>query len=430
MSSANMPDVDGLGHFDPRFSSAIRVEIEAWRAENLISDELAEILSDRYRSSDAQNRSFSLGRLSSILAVMGAILVGLGVVGLIALNWEDLSDNAKLVLLVVCTTSAYLLGWCVAYCIGYYRIGMALILLGAILFGASIHLVAQSFNVEVNHPNLVTVWFLGVVPIAFVTRSYVVLALAIILFLSALGFRAQGWFIEDADFSPVTLYGLIAYLIAGGALFSLGRIHARLGGFRHFARAFEVWGFAIAVPIAFILSSISLWRESDAFGSRISPTEFVYMEYWITVICLVAIALSGMVLMARDRFAGGQRAERSSWELAGVLTILGLALLAYIGAYAEFNQIWIVFNIVLFAGIIAMINAGLRFGRGYLINISFILFGITVLTRYFEIAAVLGILDQAISYIFSGIILIALAFSLERARRNLVERMQREKAVA
>ena len=97
-------------------------------------------------------------------------------------------------MVAVATTTAYVAGWLLAYRFESPRTGIAVILLGAIIYGASIHLIAQAFNVEVNHPLLMPAWFLGVVPIAYVTRSVAILVLSLILLLVSLGFRMQVWF--------------------------------------------------------------------------------------------------------------------------------------------------------------------------------------------------------------------------------------------
>ena len=115
---------------------------------------------------------------------------------------------------------------------GCWRIGSATPALetpsfwwGAIAFGASIHLIAQTYHVPVHHPNLVGVWFLGVLPLAYVTRSRSVAGLMLILFVAGAGFRAQEWFTvldENALFlmPPV-------YLAFAAGLFGLGRLQSR-----------------------------------------------------------------------------------------------------------------------------------------------------------------------------------------------------------
>lgn len=426
MSEHGAPSDADAERLDPQFVQSIRREIEAWRAEGMISDEVAEALLSRYKSTEAERRSFSLNRLAGILAVMGAVLVGLGVVGLVAVNWSEISDLAKLVMMVTCTAASYGAGWLLAYRMGYARVGIALILLGAILFGASIHLIAQSFNVDVNHPNLVTAWFLGVVPLAYVTRSKALLVLSIILLLSALGFRAQGWFEADFESSSVFILGLATYISVAAALFAAGRLHARYDEFRHFVRIFEICGFIIAGIGVYVLSWITLWRELEWWGFGNPIVSVVAVEYWVFFSAFIIIAAAGMLLVGRLSPREVPDADRDRWELIGVFGIVGIAILTLVSVIFTITWVWVVFNVIVLVAVIAMINAGIRFNRGYLVNIAFILFGVTVLTRYFEIAAIFEILNQAVSFIVAGVLLIVMALGLERLRKNLLDRMRSE----
>ena len=426
MSCEGLGMTDSSERDDGHFYARMRGEIESWRSEGIISQEVSETLLARYGSTEAERRSFSLNRLAGILAVMGVVLVGLGIVGLVAVNWSEISGLAKLVMMVACTAASYLAGWLLAYRMGYARVGIALILLGAILFGASIHLIAQSFNVEVNHPNLVTVWFLGVVPLAYVIRSKALLVLSIILLLSALGFRGQGWFETGFESLSVFFLGLAVYMSVAAALFAAGRLHARYDEFRHFVRTFEIWGFMIAGIGVYILSWITLWRELEwwSFGGPIPSV--VAVEYWVFFSAFIIIAAVGMLLVGRLSPREVPDSDRDRWELIGVFGIVGIAILTLVSLIFTITWVWVVFNVIIVIGVIAMINAGIRFNRGYLVNIAFILFGVTVLTRYFEIAAIFEILDQAVSFIVAGVLLIVMALGLERLRKNLLGRMRSE----
>ena len=416
MSEHGAPSETDAERLDPHFAASIRREIEAWRAEGMISSELAETLANRYPTTEVHRRAFGLSRFSSIIAIFGTVLVGLGVIGLVAVNWDGLSGFAKMGLLVGFTTASYIVGWLLAYRFEYPRTGIAIILLGAILFGASIHLIAQSFNVDVNHPNLVIAWFIGVIPLAYATRSNAVLVLSVILLLSGLGFRAQGWMTTGFDDGGLLFWGLIAYMLVAAALFAVGRLHARLTEYQHFARVYEIWGFVIAGIATYILGSLFLWSELE-FSDLPTPT----LEYWVTIAS--AVAVSGVVMYFGYRWDATEAtvSYRWRWEVSGVLAIFGIALLTLIGLFASVSWFWLPFNAVIIAAVVAMVNAGIRFNRNYLVNIAFVLFSITVISRYFEIGLELGLLDQAMAYIVAGVLLIAMGLGLERVRRRIIE---------
>lgn len=415
MSEHGAPSEADAERLDPQFAESIRREIETWRAEGTISSELADTLANRYQTTEVHRRAFGLSRFSSIIAIFGTVLVGLGVIGLVAVNWDGLSGFAKIGLLIGFTTASYIVGWSLAYRFEFPRTGIAIILLGAILFGASIHLIAQSFNVDVDHPNLVIAWFIGVIPLAYATRSNAVLVLSIILLLSGLGFRSQEWTTTGFDDGALWFWGLVAYMLVGGALFAIGRLHARLTEYQHFARVYEIWGFVIAGIATYILGSMFLWSELEY-----SDLPTLTLEYWATI--ALSVAVSGAVTYAGYRWDAADTvvSARWRWEVSGVLAIFGIALLTLVGLFASVSWFWLPFNAVIIAAVVAMVNAGIRFNRNYLVNIAFILFSITVISRYFEIGLELGLLDQAMAYIVAGVLLIAMGLGLERVRRRII----------
>ncbi len=71
------------------------------------------------------------------LYVLGALLVGGGVVSLVAWNWEALSAAAKLVLLGVALATVHTVGYQFWRFGNRKRLGHGLMFLGSVLFGAA-----------------------------------------------------------------------------------------------------------------------------------------------------------------------------------------------------------------------------------------------------------------------------------------------------
>ena len=130
------------------FIHRLPTEVARWRADGLISEEQATALLERYDSDAAESAGGAIGnRVVTATAVMGASLIGLGIIAFIAANWSGIPALAKLALMVIGTPAIYIIGWFAGYRFDYPRIGVAIILLGAIAFGASIHLIAQAYHV-------------------------------------------------------------------------------------------------------------------------------------------------------------------------------------------------------------------------------------------------------------------------------------------
>ncbi len=420
MSEGEGPRTGYSAGSDPQFVARIRREIETWRTEGIISSEVAETLVSRYGESEDAGRPFALNRLSAAIVIFGAILIGLGIIAVLAANWDAISDPAKIGLMVAASTTTYVVGWFLAYRFEAPRTGIALILLGAIVYGASIHLIAQAFNVEVNHPLLMPAWFLGVVPIAYVTRAVAILVLSLILLLVSLGFRMQVWFGEEfanAVDGAVFMVVVAAYVLFGATLFALGRLHARWNPFQHFARYFDVIGIGTAAVGTYALSFASAWRTID----RVEVRDFM-PEFWITFAVTLVIAVVALAMAYQRRETRAADSVRWLWIASGTFMMCGIAIATWIALIADTSWFWIPVNVIIMIGIIAMLTAGFRFNRPYLVNTAFILFGVTVMTRYFEFG--FDLLDQGLAFIVTGVLFLGIGFGLERLRRGMIRDMR------
>lgn len=407
------------------FTSRLRDEVGQWQADGLITDEQAGAILGRYATAEGVEAGEPAGgsaignRVVSVIAIMGAALIGLGIIAFIAANWSEIPTLAKLALMVVGTPVIYIVGWLLSYRFSYSRIGTAVILLGAIAFGASIHLVAQTYHVPVNHPNLVPLWFLGVIPLAYITRSQAVLGLSVILFLAAAGFRAQEWLPELGSEDTILL--LPGLLPLGAVLFAAGRMQARFADTRQFARLCDISGLLVVAAGIYFLSFDEPWWE---VGRGELSFSVLTVEYWV-VVAVLALAIGAMIAVAAWK-AAGRHPEQIWWEAGAVGAVGLIAAVMWLGMAFGGEWLWWAFNLVMLAGVLAMIAAGYRWNRAYLINLAVPIFAVTLFTRYFEFG--LGLLGQSVAFIVAGVILLAGGFGLEYLRRRLVGRMRQEGA--
>ena len=405
------------------FVSRLSEEARQWEADGIITAEQAEAIRNRYASDSPETGGSAIGnRVVTVIAIMGAALIGLGIIAFIAANWSEIPKLAKLALMVVGTPAIYVIGWVIGYRFGYARIGIAIILLGAIAFGASIHLVAQTYHVPVNHPNLVSLWFLGVIPLAYVTRSRAMLGLSIILFLAAAGFRAQEW-VPDLS-NEETILMIPGALVLGAFLFALGRSHARFPDTRAFARMYDLAGLLVASAAIYVLSFNELWEDIDRHAPNFSS---LGVEFWL-VLGFIGAATAGAIVSAGWPVSGrtGQRPGQIWWEAGAVGAMAFVAAVMWLGLAFGGEWLWWVFNLVMLAGVLAMIAAGYRWNRAYLINLAVPIFAITLFTRYFEFG--FGLLGQSVAFIVAGVILLAGGFGMEYLRRRLVRRIRESEA--
>jgi hypothetical protein len=128
-----------------RFREGLRRELPRWTADGLVSPDAAAALHARYRLGEPE----AVGPSLLAVYVLGALLVGAGVVSLAAWHWEALPAAGKLGILGGALLACHAGGFTLWKGTGRApRLGHAVALLGTLVFGASIGLVAQIFHVS------------------------------------------------------------------------------------------------------------------------------------------------------------------------------------------------------------------------------------------------------------------------------------------
>ena len=401
-------DPDRNGDFRQRLPD----ETARWQAAGIITPEQAAAIRALYPpdASDGAAGDAIAGRTISVIAIMGSALVGLGIIAFIAANWSGMPTLGRLALLIGGTPAIYAAGWLLAHRFGYWRVGTAVILLGAVAYGASIHLIAQIYHLPLHHPNLMPAWFLGALPLAYIERSRALLTLGLILFLAAALFRAPVWLPGLSQSGAVPAALAPGYLALGALLFVAGRWHSRIQRLAPLARFYDLAGLLTAATIIYLAGFHYLWDEDgELFTGMPAP------EYWAVAAAASAATAALAIHAARRRRAAIR------WETAALLFLAATAALLGLTAVWPAPWFWILFNLILLAGIIGMIAAGYRRRRAWLINLAVAVFAVTLFTRYFEFG--FGLLGQSLAFIVTGAILLAGGLALEHLRRRMLRRM-------
>ena len=411
-----------IGSRGDDFAARLPAEVRRWQDQGIISQEQGRAIISGYPASGEVHRA--QGRLVTTLATLGAVLVGLGVILFFASNWEAIPRPVKLAMILIAIPSVYGVGYWLRYWRGYQRVGTAVILLACLLYGAGIHLVAQAYNVPVNDPNLFLYWFLGVLPLAYLTRSQVILYLGVGLFLAAVGFRLPDWL--DSSDREVVVGAVSLYLVLGLILYALGRLHAQFDLARSYARVYEYLGLITAFGSIYLLTFRELFDHLRYRAPRVEGD--IGGEFWIAFYVAVglAIVVYAVVLARQDM-------HRQSWladarESVAALVILAAAVLVVNVAIGEDIFYPLLFNALLILGTVGLLFAGYLRGRESLINIGLAFFILDVISRYFEFGWTL--LDRSLVFIVAGAILLGGGLLLERGRRHVFQRMRGSGGVA
>jgi uncharacterized membrane protein len=404
---------------DARFLAQLPAEVQHWEDSGVISGDQARAILDGYDFPEAAETPRN--RLVTVLLIMGAVLVGLGIILFVAANWREIPSAVKLAMMFVGVPAIYGIGFFLRYRFDYQRVGAAVILVGAICYGAAIHLVAQTYQIPVNSPNLVLYWFLGVFPLAYLVRSQPVMVLALVTGLAAVGFRGQEWLL-DSDFIPSLAMPL--FLALGSALFALGRLQEEFPATRGFTPVFQLIALLAMLGTLYFWGFQDLWDWGGHYGWDYPDGTFfpVTAEFWAIAGVTLAVLATSWAWVAISQL---RRGERPDALLTEVLPSLVLTLFAALVVFLP-REVRIVYplaaNLLYGIGVVGLAFLGYRRGREALINLSIAFFCIWVFTRYFEFGW--DLLDRSVVFIVAGIILLAGGFLLERGRRSVLRRLR------
>jgi uncharacterized membrane protein len=149
-------------------------DLDRWRSNGWVSDDgrsaiLAEI--------NASERAFSL---ASALGILASVLFCFAAISFVAAHWEDMPRLFRFVLLLASIWAGYgAAGWLETR--GQPLLADAAVLFSAGMFGASIMLVSQMFNIAGNPADGVLLWWIGTLLAGAALRSNPALALTMIL---------------------------------------------------------------------------------------------------------------------------------------------------------------------------------------------------------------------------------------------------------
>ena len=401
--------------FNRKFTSQLQQEVAAWQRDGTISAEQGRAILARYPEAptgyEAARRRHGL---VVGLSILGAVLLGLGIITFFAANWNEIPRGVKLGALIAAVVLSYGAGYFLWQRLGYTALGIALVLLGCIIYGAGVHLIGQIYHVPVDHPNLTAFWFLGVLPLAYVTRSKPVTFLAVILFLVAAGFRLAHWLAQAAD-ADAFILSCVLYLALGALLYAIGRFKGLSEEWEQMGGLFRAVGAIVGFGALYLLTFHDLIEEAG----RIEGADY---RYWSLTYAASAIAVAAMIGLEWWRARRGAGSITESVEIATVVLLLTASQ-----ALARIPVGWeplypIVMNALFVLAALGLMVSGYLQGREGRVNLALGLIALFVISRYFEYSTTL--FDRSLVFVGAGLILLAGGFLLERGRRRMLTTMR------
>ena len=410
-------------------------ELPALMNAGIISAETAEKLRAYYGEIKEGNKS----RIALIIfGVLGALLIGSGIILLLAHNWDELSHAVRTVLsLTPLLIGQLLAGWAILRKRESmaWRESTATFVMLAI--GASISLIGQTYHLSGDFGKFLLTWMLLSLPFVYLLRATAP-ALLYLWGITAWAGVRQSEAEHALFFWPlaalvipyfwqavkVNRYSIRAIILAWGISLSLcvatgivleGALPGLwiivysgffavlfLAGSSYFGEAPTLWqrpfhtvGACGIAGLAFILAYEWPWREIGWKYFRTSP-EFHFNAALFDYVLTMTLFIVTLYFLFRKTCAQ----QTATW-LFGVMPIVSLIGYLIVASGANTGLTLALFNLYLFAcGLVVTIN-GIQAGRLGTVNAGMIILAALIVARFFD--SELGFVIRGLAFILVGI---------------------------
>ena len=417
--------------------SAVAGALAGWKERGLIDGATFDRLSEDL-GKQGPARSFT-----SIILLLGVICIAFGVMTFVAANWDQMSNLFRVGLLFAALWASWGLSvWLRVR--GHSWASQLFVLLACAIFGASIMLIGQIYQIQGKPKDAVWLWALGTFVAAFLTRSVPALALAVMaitvwalmdfnLFGKPDGFEyafiaywlagaAGAWWMASRFTAHILMLSLSIWLLF--LVFHLGEVD---GGRADLTALFGV------LFAAFALISLALYSLGDKqWFKGFEPAAIVHLF-------LLVGALVFFWYMATDMRWNGDWRNVSAASWPGLLGVAVTAIFAGLG-YQQKNPHWydlavtVAFTALAAALSLALqrvpflmeaymlalsiwvIRMGWRLEYRALSTLGFLAFSGVMLLLYFETLG--SLLGTSLFYLGAGILLLIGAIVIPKLARR------------
>lgn len=441
---------------ESRFVKRLRKELPGWVERGWVTaGSQQQILNYA-----ASRRGVAVRYLPLAFSVLGVLLLGSGVITYFAANWDVMPKLVKLMILFGSMWATY---GASGYLLEHKspNLGQSMLLLGVILFGANIMLIAQIYHIDAHYPNGVLMWALGGLLVAYLLNSQAAMiagiALAVlwtgmetfgfdrlhwpffILWVSSLpwiykekwkpashvamiGLLSWSWFAlmhicwSTHDWGRAAPFYLIqVYYLAYLGMFILGSVMATYKHLSSFSGLPKRYGAVSALTSLYVLTFPDLHRGLRTWEGDKGAGLWTFL----TLVALILVVGLAVWYGARSKVV--DRPAYLDWGY-GLLALPGLVLLAnYFVNDDPLGIMPILINLLFFAGLIWLIYAGFQSDDSFLVNTAFAFFGLGLVSRYFDTFWTL--LNRSYFFMVGGVLLLTAGYMLEAQRRRLTGRI-------
>lgn len=394
----------------------LKKEVAEWENKGIITEDQAQAILSLYAGESPREAAKGRSRAITVISVIGSVLIGIGVILIVASHWNEIPAFLRFILLVGTTFATYYLGWHLEFETKTKpQLGHALIFLASIMVGATIFLTAQIFNVNANAHWLVLLWFLAISPLCYPFNSKPILGLSLFTFIlwMFLYVSSMRHYLSSLDL-------FMLYLVFGISLYGLGQIHTRIKPYSHFRLTYQNAG------LFFILLSYFFFSLGSSYESilwEITTTDWTIKVLFVLfgVTAVITVAYTGMQY---------EKFKQVKYEFLMLLLAfagcVGIWLVSFLGDLLTNRPVttilFVVYTLMLFALSIGSILIGYSRAAPSFMNLGMLFFVLGVLNLYFT--TLYRLLPRSLAFIVGGLILLGMGWYLEKKRRSLIEEME------
>jgi uncharacterized membrane protein len=406
---------------------------------------LAQESADKLRQHYGQVKSTSkTTAMLIILGTLGSFLIGLGIILLLAHNWEQFSRFTRAILSFV----PLVLGQGLALWVlqkkpqsGAFKEGAATFL--SLMVGASISLISQTYNISTDASTFILTWMFLIIPITYLMQASMPAAIYLI------GITSWSGIYGDEPAKAILFWPLAAVIMPHFIWAIRQEIYALRTAILSFAMIICV-SFAAAFslgktwPGSWVIISSSIyaifyfighlkvnrattdWQRPLRFvgelGLFILAFLFTFRFAWQNLTCMVNFDTPGIcfladniitiaiVVIAALLFYSNVKRKNLMVALSGAVPLL--ALVAYWTMYKQVIMVLLIFNVYLFVLSVRHITLGIRSSNLSVVNKGMFMLAVLIIARFFD--SDIGFVMKGLAFIIVGIGFLAVNLKLAR----------------